>query len=350
MKAGLLFLFCASALAQGWGRSEAMRPWLEGRFVEADREFTRMRQVIPEMQVVFLWEAEFNIELARFGRAASLIGEAKRVAGRDPADLTERRLARLYSSTGRFAEAWNVALEGRRWDGRDVLKLKVSSPMLLVTLGEVLLARGEFSTAIAVLEKARTKAKNVSSEWGSEWVRAQNDIAIANLGLGSVQAASEVAALALSEADREWRAASIPAMDVVDTIGLIRLSQSRLDEAEDSLSRSRKRREEMYGPYHPKVGDSYRHAAFLSAARKDTAGAILLMSHGLDIERALATGPNGRWALALLSGAELFGRAGHVDDAASWYEVAIPVLERELGQAAPRLVNAREQRSALVGR
>lgn len=326
-----------------------MRPWLEGRFVEAEQHFTQFRQVMwVTGQFRFLWEADFNIELARFGRAASLIGEAKRVTGRDPEDATDRRLARLYCSTGRFAEAWNVALEGRQWDGRDVLKLKVSSPMLLQTLGEVLLARGEFATAVAVLEKARAKAKNVSAEYGFEWVRAQNGIAIANLGLGSVQAASEVATLALSEAEREWGPASIPAMDVADTIGLIRLSQSGLDEAEASLSRSRKRREEMYGPDHPKVGESYRHAALLSAARKDTAGAVLMMSHGLDIERALAMEPHGRWALALLSGAELFGRAGRVEDAARLYEVAIPVLERELGQAAPRLVNARERQSALA--
>ena len=352
VKAALQFLFCASALAQGWGRNEMMSPWLEGRDIEAEQRFVlMMKQSPPEMQdMLLLWHADFDIEYGRFGRAAALITQASKAAGYGEGMFSERRLARLRCATGRFAEAWRIALEGHQWDGRDVRKLKVSSPMQLVTLGEVLLARGEFSEAIAVLEKARGKAKNVQDLDGFEWVRAQNGIAIANLGVGSVQTASEVAEFALSEAEREWGPASIPAVDVVDTIGLIRLFQSRLDEAEDLFSRSRIRREAIYGTRHPKTGESYRHAALLSAARKDSARAVSLITQGLDVERALAAVPNGRWALALLSGAELFAGTGRVEDAAGWYEEAIPVLELELGPGAPRLANARKQQSALAGR
>lgn len=350
MKLGFLLLVCLSALAQGWGRREAMRPWLQGDFSEAERQFALMRRTVPTGPDMLAWEAEFEIERARFGLAAACINQAKRMGMTGTAELLERRQARLLLSVGQFAEAYQVALEGHRWDGKDVRKLKVSSAMDLLTLGEVALARGDFSKAIAVLERARDRAKNTSSLFGLEWLRAQNGIAIANINLGSIRVASQVAHLALSAAEREWGASSVPAMDVLDTIGLIQLSESDYRNAGISLARSREWREASYGTSHPKVAESYTHAALLSAAQGENAIALRLVARALAIEKALAVGPNGRWAMALLSGTEVFTKAGEADEARACYESAIPVLERELGSDAPRLESARKRASELTGK
>ena len=357
MKLGLFPAFLLGAisfvaLGQGWGRREAMRPWLQGRFFEAEQQFAQKRRGIPAFPQLYLWEAEFEIERARFGQAAALIHEAKSLRTPDTDGLPERRQARLLVSVGQFAQAYEVALEGRRWDGRDVQKLKVSSATDLVTLGEVTLARGGFADAIAILEQARDRAKNASSLDGLEWIRAQDGIAAANISLGSIQVASQVAHVAFSAAAREWGANSVPAMDLLDTIGLIQVSESDFKNAEVSLAQSRAWRETTYGPDHPKVAESYMHAALLSAAQNQTADALRLVTHGLHIEQALAVAPapNGRFALLLLSGAEIFATIGQAGQARTCYESAIPVLERELGPDAPRLASARKRLGELLGK
>jgi len=63
----------------------------------------------------------------------------------------------------------------------------------------------------------------------------------------------------------------------------------------------------------PKVAASYLHASLLSAGQMDSDGALRLMRRGLEIEKSLGvSGPNGRWALAVLSGAELFSQTGQI--------------------------------------
>ncbi len=327
-----------------------MRPWAQGRFAEAEQEFARMKDTLPQMPQLLLWEADFNIERARFGVAASLINEAKRIGTPDTADLADKRLARLFLCIGRFAEAQKIAMGGRQWDGRDIRRLKVSSAAHLVTLGEVFLARGSFLQALTILEKARDRAKNVSSLDGLEWIRAQNDIAVANLGLGSVQAASQVVSLALSEAEREWGAGSLPAVDTLDATGCVRLAESKFQAAEVLFSRSRASRAALYGAEHPKLADSYMHAALLSAAQRDYAGAVRLADRSLEIEEVFTVGPNGRLALALLSEAEILAKAGQLGEAKTCYERAIPVLERELGTDAPRLESSRRRLADLSGK
>jgi len=321
-----------------------MRPWLQGRFAEAEQKCVAMRRSLPEFAQGLLWEAEFEIERGRFGEAAALINKAKSVQTPDSSGLPERRLARLYLSVGRFAEAQQTALNGRKWDGADVSKLREASPIDLVTIGEVYLAKGRFPEATAIFEKARNAAKNVTSLDGLEWVRAQNDIAIADIGLGLFPAAWQAASLALSTSERQWGIASIPAMDAQDTLGLVRLNEKRFGDAEVLLSQSRLRREALYGRSHPKVAASYIHAALLSTAQDGIREAVQLTRTGLEIENSLAAGSfNGRRALVLLSAAEIFEAAGQNQDAEACYRGALPVLEQELGADAPRLKEVRKR-------
>ena len=361
VKVGLILLLCASALAQGWGRREAMRPWLQGRFSEAEQKFTQMSRVVPtasdipmrpavsSVPVLLLWRAEFEIERARFGPAAALIREVQKAGTSDTLGLPERRLARLYLSIGRFAEAKKLAMEQLRWDGRDIAKLKVASAMDLVTLGEIALHRGDTGMAISILEKARDKAKNASEVYGDEWIRAQIDIALAEISLGSIQSAAEVAAVTRLAAQRQWGANSIPAMDALDTLGLVQLAQSCFKNAEESLTFSRSWRQAVYQAAHPKIAASYLHAALLSAAqgRMDDAG---MVQRGLEIEKTVGIAPNGAWALALLAGAEIYAKAGKTGDATSCYASAIPILERQLGADAPRLEQARKRYASLLAK
>ncbi len=319
-----------------------MRPWLQGKFSEAEQTFAEMRS--PAFPQAFLWEAEFETERARFGQAAALIKEANRVETTDSRGLAEHRLARLYLSVGRFAEAQKTALSDHKWDGTDVRKLKVSSAIDLVTIGEVYLAKGRFSDAKVIFEKAQDAAKNISTIDGLEWVRAQNDIAVADLNIGLLSTALQEAGLALSAAERQWGAASIPSMDVQDTLGLVRLDEKRFGDAEVLLSQSRLRREALYGKSHPKVAASYLHAALLSAAQNHLGEAVRLTRISLEIENSLAAGSfNGRRALVLLSAAEVFGAAGQSQDAEDCYRSALPVLEKELGTDAPRVTEARKR-------
>jgi tetratricopeptide (TPR) repeat protein len=336
VKAGLIFICCACALAQGWGRREARQPWLTGKFAEAEQKFAQMQSVMPGA-VLYLWEADYEIERARYGRAAAFIKDAKKYGTSDDDALPEKRQARLLLAVGQFLAAQKEALAGRKWDGKDVTKLKVSSVMDLVTLGEIALARGDFAVALSILEKARDRSKNVSDLFGDEWIRADDDISIADIGLGSTGAAIQVSALALSAAEREWGTDSIPATDSRDALGLAQVAQGDFKDAEMSLNISRSRREALYGD-NPKTAESYIHAALLCSAQNQLGDAVRLLERGLEIQKAVGAGPNGRWALALLAGA------------ADCYTSAIPVLERELGPDAPRLGIARKRYNELRGR
>jgi tetratricopeptide (TPR) repeat protein len=348
VKAGWSLLLCSSLLlAQGWGRREAMRPWLQGKFPEAEATFFQKRADLPNFAQALLWESEFETERARFEQASALINEAKKIETTDSEGLPERRLARLLLSVGRFSEAQKTALSGRRWDG-DVRTLKLTSAMDLVTIGEVYLAKGRYSEAITILGKGRDAAKNTSTLDGLEWVRAQNYIALADLNLGQLQAASQVAHLTLSAAEHEWGAPDIPAMDALDIIGLIKIAENDLSNADGSLTQSRRWREALYGARHPKVAASYMHAALLSAAQGNGMEAVRLTSQAMEIQKSLAVGgPNGMWGLALLSGAEVLASVGQNNDARECYQSALPILEQELGSDAPRVVDAHKSYAKL---
>jgi len=338
-------------MAQSFDRRDAWRPWLEGRFSAAEQNFAQMRRAAPFLESnVLLWEADYEIERARFGRATELIDDGKKHGPWQNYELFEGRQAKLFLAIGRFAEAQKAALGKSKWDGKDAKKLRLASVIDFVTLGEVALARGDFGAAIAVLEKARGMSGKTSSLYGPEWVRASNDIAIADVALGSLQAAPEVATSALSAAEREWGTGSIPAMDSLDALGLVQISQGEFQSAENSLTRSRSWREATYGYSHPKTAESFIHAALLHAAQDQPGDAVRFLERGLEIQKAIAAGPNGRWALALLVGAEIYVKAGRTGDAVTCYESAIPVLEPELGPDAPRLKDARKRYDELRNR
>jgi hypothetical protein len=350
--AAVLLVLGASVWAQGWGYREAMLPWVQGRFIDAGRNFTQMRPVMaPPMSEFFLaWEAEFEIERGRFGTAASLLREAKKVRSyySDSPETLPKRFARLYFSAGQFAEAERAALNGHKWDGKEIRALKVKAPMSLVTIGEVYLARGVDTPAAALFAEASKNAKKTWSLDGLEWIRAQIDLATLNLRTGQVAIAAHAAELAFATASQEWGAQSIPAMDALDMIGVVRTAESKFSDAETALSQSRAFRERLYGSEHPKVADSYLHVALLRNAQHDQGAAVQLATRSAEIQKAAsAGGPNGRLALTLLAASEIFATAAHINDAKECYRNAIPVLEAELGHNAPTVEAARKRRHDL---
>ena len=329
-------------MAQGASQRQAQEPWLEGKFPEAEHNFAQIRKAFPGLPDEFVWEAEFEIERARFGQAATLLDAAKRNGMWASHELPERWEARLFLAAGSFSRAQKAALEGHRWDGRNLKKLRVQWVMDLVTLGEVALAKGDFATAISVFERARSRLR-ASYSSNPDWVRATNGIAVADIALGSTAEASQVSAMAVAVAEARWGPGGIPAVDSLDVLGQVQTSSGDFKNAEVSLDRSRSRREELYGVSHPKVADSDVHAALLRAAQGQLDDAIPLLERGFGIQKAISAGPSGRWALALLVGAEIYGKAGRISDASACYESAIPILENELGPDAPRVVAARKQ-------
>ena len=349
-----LTLIALPVWSQGWGHRQAMLPWVQGRFAEAVENFNRMRpSVAPLMGEQFLeWEAEFEIERGRYGVAAALLREAKKVRTGDAQfEMVEKRQARLYWTVGQFADAEKTALNGRKWNGKDIQKLKISAPMSLVTIGEVYLARGKNAEGVTILAEACKRSKKDWSLNALEWIRAQDDIAVAALRTGQMAAAVESAEQAFTTAGHEWGATSIPAMDALDTIGLVRIAESKFQEADAALSLSRKFRETLYGPEHPKVADSYLHAGLLNMAQRANDAAIQFATQSLQIQKAASVGgPNGRWALALVAASAIFVEAGHADDAKECYRDALPVLERELGTDAPAFEAARMKYKQLMER
>jgi len=342
LAAALLLSF--AAMAQSLSRTDAMRPWLEGRFAEAERAFARSRS--NSLQRYLFWEAEFEIERGRFGQAAALIEEGKHEADRESYN---RRRARLLLSIGRYAEAEKLSLAGSRWDRNNPGKLNLPSPMEFVNLGEVMLAKGDFSTALPILTKGGQRARKSSSFWGTEWVRAQNGVALAQLALGSVQEALKTIMPALASAEAEWGAKSVPAMDLLDTLGVVQTAAADYDMAGTSLQLSCLRRQELYRPDHPKLVASYMHAARLYSLQKKSDEALRILQHALELDKLYAVGPNGRLALNLLDAAEIYASAGRIEDATSCYASALPILEGELGANAPRVANARIRQAMLAG-
>jgi len=343
-----------AAFGQGWGHREAMRPWLEGRFADAEQIFAAKQNYLgPIMQgPLFYWEAEFETERGHYGLAASLLAKAKRVETLDSAaaEMYEKRLARLYLSVGRFRDAERQALNGRKWDGADIRKLHLQFASSLTTLGEVYLAKGRLVEAAALLERAIKEAKSVSSIDGPEWVRARNGLAVADLGLGSEVIAAQIAEETQRAAAREWGATSIPAMDSLHTIGTILVAAKRMPEAHEALGRSRAFRVALYGRDHPKVAESYMQAAVLASAEGDSVASVEFAKQSLMITKLLAAnGVDGRWASALVVAAPLFAKAGDLSLAKQCLSSAVPILERELGSNAPSVDVARRQLASQSG-
>jgi tetratricopeptide (TPR) repeat protein len=345
----LAFISTSLGFAQGWGTVEARRPWLQGNFLQAQQKFLQMRAEVGDEDFILVLEAEMEIERAQFGPALALLRYAKDVQRESSTRVWFSRRALLLLSAGSFAEAKTDALKEHPWNGTDIRKLKISLPGSLIVLAEVYLAQGRDADAVPILEKALERAKNSSSYFGLEWSRARNDMAIALLHLGKPQEAFETAIEALAASQRTWGPDSIPAMDLSDTLGSIRLAQQQFTDAENLFTRSRKWRETIYGTRHPKVAASYLHEAQLSAAQGNTSEAIRLASLGLEIERSFAVGAvNGRFALALVTGAEVFSQTGNDNDARDCYQGALPILEKELGAEAPRVQKARKHYQELL--
>lgn len=344
----VLLAMSATAWGQGWGHREAMRPWLEGRFADAERMFLQIGTALGPVNhsQMLCWKSEFEIERGHYGAAATLLHEAKTAITYDlsQTEILERRLARLHLSVGRFADAEKETLNGRKWDGSDTRKLKLSSAMSLTTLGEVYLARGEFAKASAIMEKAIREAKRTSTIDGAEWVRARNNLALANASLGSAGPARLMAEDTQAAAGREWGATSIPALDTMSTIVAINLLDKRISDARQVLEPLLHFRETLYGPQHAKTAESYMQAALLAAAEHNSATAVQLANQSLAIEKSLsAGGMNGRWARALVIAAPLYLATGDGSTARNCYAQAIPVLESELGPDAPFVKSAHQQ-------
>ena len=345
MKLALVLLLSAPLWAQRWGREQALRPWLEGRFTDAEMAFARMRGAPWMNASSYLWEAEFETDRGRFRAAAVLLAEARRLSG--SGETLWRRQALLQLASGQIHEAERTALHGLKWDGKNAEKLGSLDAIFLAVLGEVEMAKGENALALSIFEKARRKARNVSTYYGLEWCRAQTGMAIASIRLGSAEKGRELAAEALAAAGREWGPDSVPATDAQDALALAQVALKDLQGAEQSIWLSWSRREAFYDIEHPKVVQSFLRGAMLRARQDQRAEALLFLRRGLEIEKSMSVGPNARWAGTLLDAAEIYARLGADKEAMECYDGAIPVLESEFGPDIPRLVEARQRRAKL---
>jgi tetratricopeptide (TPR) repeat protein len=339
----LLLLLRLTGHAQGWGRSEAIRPWLQGHFNEAEQQFVQARSLYagPDLPVV-LWQAEFAIDAGRFKAASALLKEAS-----DYQHLKERREALLSFALGRYIDAFQKSLENHRWDRKDVSKLKVHSPISLTVLGQITFSAGDYTTALALFEKALHEAKRPDGLFALEWIKSENGIALTELQSNSPAEAAKAALSAVEAAQRQWGPSSIPAIDVLDTIGLVRMRESNWTEADLALTKSREWREKVYGTVHPKVAESYLHAAQLHAAQNDFEKAIPDLKRAIQIEKSLFLGPNGRSGVLFSEGAEIFIKAGQGAQGRELYDLAVPLIEREFPSDSPMLVLARKRQAAL---
>jgi tetratricopeptide (TPR) repeat protein len=350
--APILLLVSMAQAQRPWGHRQAMAPWLQGRFTEAEQRFAEERAAIPPnmLATLLIWEAEMEIERGRYARAAALLNEGKRYysSTTNSPEMVGRRLAQLFCTTGQFALAEKTALGDAKWDGKSVDKLKINSPMDLNTIGEVYLAQGRYDEALAIFEKATLRAKKNWDSDGPEWVRAQINIARSKVASGRVADAYPNAEQAMSKAEKEWGSRGPLALDALETLGRISLAQARLSDAENAFAQVSELRKAVYGLDHLKVAETYMHLAELHLAQHDYQRAVKLGNQGLQLYQMILGGPNVQSALVLASMASIYSEAGRAADARSCYSNAISVLETNMGKDAPIVDQIRQKYTSLT--
>jgi tetratricopeptide (TPR) repeat protein len=190
---------------------------------------------------------------------------------------------------------------------------------------------GRRHQAAAIFEKAAQRAKRTPDPDLDEWIRAVNGLARCSLATGSPADALAFGERALEIADKRWGRGSIPALDTLDTLGMVDLAQSKLDDAERLFGQILKAREAMYGPEHVKVAESYMHAALCRSAKRDHAGAIEFGTRALDMYQHIFGGTNAHAVLALVPMAKTYAAAGRAEDAKKCLVNAASGVERIFG-------------------
>jgi tetratricopeptide (TPR) repeat protein len=334
LRIALLFAAALPALCQGWGRLESQVPWLQGRFLDAKRIFAVRRTQVPFLarpMEMDLWEGEMEMERGDYAQANTLLRRSRDVDH----EVTDRRLARLRFLQGEIQAAEKILLTYTKWDGQRVEKLSLSSPVSLLTLGEIYFVRGRYVQARAIFQKAVERGRKSRSFAIWEWVEAQIALARTEAILGETAAADIIAEAAWEQARKTWGNSSLPAIDALDVVTSIRLAESKASEAERMANAVLEARQSIYGERHVKVAQSLLQLARVHAALGEHGMAILLADRALQTYHETFTGLNVWSALALTESAAVYEACGRHTDAQRQYRDALTVLDRFLGAETP---------------
>lgn len=327
-------------------RKEFMKSWLNGEPNGTQQLLVAIiagTGVAPAYLLALRCAAEFETERGNYSEAQQILAKARTL---DDAHLINRREAKLRSALGDFAGAEKAALDGRRWDGLAINKLKVFHPLSLNALGEAYAARGMHEQAILIFEKS-LKLSRTDAQSRDVWVEAKVLTAFARLALNDPQAALADAEEALSFARKHWGANGPRTLDAADALGVILVSQGKFEEGDQWLSLALRSRQALYNQDHPKTAASLLHSARLFAARKDSAKALEFTATALRMLQVALPQLNARTAFAMVEAAEVDEAAGKTIEARDKLETAARSLATLLGDGAPS-VQALHRRLAMT--
>jgi tetratricopeptide (TPR) repeat protein len=339
----VLLVTALPAFPQPHSRRELMTPWLKGDPNGTHQLLVAGTQVSHILPLALRCAAEFETERGNYAQARLILTKAKDL---DDRHLLKRREAKLRSALGDFAGAEKAALDGQRWDGLDINKLKVSHPLSLNALGEAYAARGLHEQAIAIFEKS-LKVSRTDTEDRADWVEAKVLRAFSRVALNDFQGALADAEEALSFARKHWGGYGPRTLDAADALGVVLVAQGKFEEADQWLALVLRSRQNLYQYAHPKTAASFLHSARLLAARKNYAYALEFTATGLSILQAALPEENARTAFALAESAEIYQAAGRHTEAREKLETGLRFLAIHLGDDAPS-VQALNRRLATV--
>ncbi len=304
-----------------------MTPWLQG-------EPTATHHLISSEAhpVVYLLKlrcgAEFETERGHFVQARQMLDRSRSL---DDSHLYRRREAKFLAAIGDFAGAEKTALDGQRWNGLEVKKVKADHPLSLNALGEVYAARGLHKMAVQFFERSMAFSRG-KSDMRAEWAEARTLVAFSHLALGDSTRALADAEEALSFSRQQWGEMSPRSFDAADALGVVLTARGKLEEAEQWTTLALLRRQALYEHAHPKTAASYIHYAQWMVAQGPNDKAIEWASAGVRIMQAALPDTNARKSLFLVEVADIYERAGRHAEAREFLELAVGPLAAQLGE------------------
>lgn len=328
----LSLLTALPAFGQSFSREDLLTPWLKGDPAGTERLLRASALASPRFQNFTLQcAAEFEPERGNYPEAWKFLAQAAELtSNKEPIG---RREAKLRCAIGDFTGAEKAALNGHRWDGRDVNKLKNLPPISLNVLSEVCAARGMHEAALAVLNNK--SSRQTPEAPAADRTDSKVLTVFSRLALNDAKTALTDAEEAVSVARNKWGEHGPRTLDALDALGAALTALGRYDEANGCFAFTLTSRKSLYKRAHHKMGSTLLHAARSLSGQGNYPHAIELAEEGLRVIQDALPAANPRTALALAKAADVYQSAGKPVEARERFESAIRVGALFLGDEAP---------------
>ncbi len=260
-------------------------------------------------------------------------------------DLADR-LGRLYRSLADFERAERFARQSLKM--AEHIGDEPAIARALGNLGNVILERGDFDEAEAVLRRALAASDQFYGPDHPEVAIAANNLGGVLNTRGDFEGASAAFLRALAIEERLYGRDHPLVANRLNNIGGLLLDLGDLDGAELALRRALAIDERAYGLENPALASRVNNLGGVLAARGDLDGAENAFRHALNVDEAVYGSIHPRVAIRLNNLANVLRTRGDFYGAVATYQRALDIFERTFGAGHPSTQSVRQDLTSLL--